>query len=419
MERSFAFTAGSMNNIGGNNDSIHFRDQRIQEARFWLPCSWSLKSCLRFRFFEVMAWVFWTKVFNKETWNQLFVFTVGSAAGLCLPLLWDGWPVMAPMHRLFCQNLRRAIFSCSNLLTWKYWSVLSSGGRDDDLTFTKCLSWWSDLCNGHRSLDLCHCCLFLDQSGSLSMWPSFWQLVEASSWRLCIRSSEVFEAFMIISIYSRTSPCGWYKSCTLWSDETVKFKKAWFITCLWRLSVSLSWVAQLRWCFPCMLLSWFDSTDVIGINSLLGIWLLCLCHDHSHVAHDVYDDLVMLSISMASVERINEVPTAKTTIDSPEMDQRSRWLIHQLWGCDLAYTICFTQASTCSQGINLSIRSGSYWYLGGTGSGKCLVQLIPVSMMLSLVGWTVAGHDVKEYDLDSSVLKWPWSSDQCPVLWYD
>jgi len=34
MERSFASTAGkSMNNIGGNNDSIlNFRDQRIQEA---------------------------------------------------------------------------------------------------------------------------------------------------------------------------------------------------------------------------------------------------------------------------------------------------------------------------------------------------------------------------------------------------
>jgi len=34
MERSFASTTGkSMNNIGGNNDSIlNFRDQRIQEA---------------------------------------------------------------------------------------------------------------------------------------------------------------------------------------------------------------------------------------------------------------------------------------------------------------------------------------------------------------------------------------------------
>ena len=40
---------------------------------------------------------------------------------------------------------------------------------------------------------------------------------------------------------------------------------------------------------------------------------------------------VMLSISMASVERINEVLTTKTTIDSPEKwDQRSRRWIHQL-----------------------------------------------------------------------------------------
>ncbi len=41
-------------------------------------------------------------------------------------------------------------------------------------------------------------------------------------------------------------------------------------------------------------------------------------HDHSHVAHDVYDDLCHVVDSMASVRRINEVLTTKTTIDSPE-----------------------------------------------------------------------------------------------------
>ena len=89
---------------------------------------------------------------------------------------------------------------------------------------------------------------------------------------------------MIISTiaFKKTSPiCGWWSPTLRKQMKPLNSRRlrVWFITCLWRLSVSLSWVAQL-WCFPCMLLSfWSLGSGLIWslvVNSLLGIWLLCL-----------------------------------------------------------------------------------------------------------------------------------------------
>ena len=45
--------------------------KEFKSHRFWLPCSWSLKSCLRFRF--PLSWrVFWTRCSTKKH-EQYFV----------------------------------------------------------------------------------------------------------------------------------------------------------------------------------------------------------------------------------------------------------------------------------------------------------------------------------------------------------
>ena len=113
---------------------------------------------------------------------------------------------------------------------------------------------------------------------------------------------------------------------------------------------------------------------------------------------------VMLSISMASVERINEVLTTKATIVSPEngIKEVADGSIN-FEDVTFAYTDENGDKTHVLQGINLSIRSGEViGILGGTGSGKSsLVQLIPRLYDVESGRVTVAGHDVKEYDLDS------------------
>ena len=80
---------------------------------------------------------------------------------------------------------------------------------------------------------------------------------------------------------------------------------------------------------------------------------------------------VMLSISMASVERINEVLTTKTTI-SPENGIKE--VVDgsiNFEDVTFAYTDENGDKTHVLQGINLSIRSGEViGILGGTGSGN-------------------------------------------------
>ena len=74
---------------------------------------------------------------------------------------------------------------------------------------------------------------------------------------------------------------------------------------------------------------------------------------------------VMLSISMASVERINEVLTTKTTIDSQKMGSKKSLMVRstlKMWLLLIPMKMATRPMSY--KGINLSIRSGSDWYLG-------------------------------------------------------
>ena len=113
---------------------------------------------------------------------------------------------------------------------------------------------------------------------------------------------------------------------------------------------------------------------------------------------------VMLSISMASVERINEVLNTESTIVSPEnglteVADGSISFDH----VDFSYTDENGDKTHVLKDITLDIKSGEViGILGGTGSGKSsLVQLIPRLYDVEAGQVKVAGHDVKDYDLDS------------------
>ncbi|MFR2063223.1 MAG: ABC transporter ATP-binding protein [Streptococcus sp.] len=113
---------------------------------------------------------------------------------------------------------------------------------------------------------------------------------------------------------------------------------------------------------------------------------------------------VMLSISTASVERIDEVLNTEATIVSPEnglteVADGSISFAH----VDFSYADENGDKTHVLKDISLDIKSGEViGILGGTGSGKSsLVQLIPRLYDVEEGQVRVAGHDVKDYDLDS------------------
>ncbi len=110
---------------------------------------------------------------------------------------------------------------------------------------------------------------------------------------------------------------------------------------------------------------------------------------------------VMLSMSFASVQRIDEVLDEKSDIVSPEkavteVKDGSIDFHH------VSFAYSADQEADSLEDIALHIRSGeTIGILGGTGSGKSsLVQLIPRLYDVTKGSLYVGGVDVKEYDLD-------------------
>ena len=110
---------------------------------------------------------------------------------------------------------------------------------------------------------------------------------------------------------------------------------------------------------------------------------------------------VMLSMSFASVQRIDEVLDEKSDIVSPtqavtEVKDGSIDFHH------VSFAYSADQEADSLEDIDLHIRSGeTIGILGGTGSGKSsFVQLIPRLYDVTKGSLCVGGVDVKEYDLD-------------------
>ena len=224
--------------------------------------------------------------------------------------------------------------------------------------------------------------------------------------------TKVFEAYDNLnnSIQENITNMRVVKSYVKEEEETVKFKKAsrliynMFMKAI-RIVILSSPAMMLSLYASFILISWIGAQLIVGGNFTTGELTSMFAYVMTILMSLMMFMMifVMLSISMASVERINEVLGTESTIVSPEnglteVADGSITFDH----VDFAYTDENGDKTHVLSDINLSIRSGEViGILGGTGSGKSsLVQLIPRLYDVESGSVKVAGQDVRNYDLD-------------------
>ena len=224
--------------------------------------------------------------------------------------------------------------------------------------------------------------------------------------------TKVFDAYDNLnnSIQENITNMRVVKSYVKEEEETVKFKKAsrliynMFMKAI-RIVILSSPAMMLSLYASFILISWIGAQLIVGGSFTTGELTSMFAYVMTILMSLMMFMMifVMLSISMASVERINEVLGAESTIVSPEnglteVADGSITFDH----VDFAYTDENGDKAHVLSDINLSIRSGEViGILGGTGSGKSsLVQLIPRLYDVESGSVKVAGQDVRNYDLD-------------------
>ena len=224
--------------------------------------------------------------------------------------------------------------------------------------------------------------------------------------------TKVFEAYDNLnnSIQENITNMRVVKSYVKEEEETVKFKKAsrliynMFMKAI-RIVILSSPAMMLSLYASFILISWIGAQLIVGGSFTTGELTSMFAYVMTILMSLMMFMMifVMLSISMASVERINEVLGTESTIVSPkngltEVADGSITFDH----VDFAYTDENGDKTHVLFDINLSIRSGEViGILGGTGSGKSsLVQLIPRLYDVESGSVKVAGQDVRNYDLD-------------------
>ena len=224
--------------------------------------------------------------------------------------------------------------------------------------------------------------------------------------------TKVFDAYDNLnnSIQENITNMRVVKSYVKEEEETVKFKKAsrliynMFMKAI-RIVILSSPAMMLSLYTSFILISWIGAQLIVGGSFTTGELTSMFAYVMTILMSLMMFMMifVMLSISMASVERINEVLGTESTIVSPEnglteVADGSITFDH----VDFAYTDENGDKAHVLSDINLSIRSGEViGILGGTGSGKSsLVQLIPRLYDVESGSVKVAGQDVRNYDLD-------------------
>ena len=224
--------------------------------------------------------------------------------------------------------------------------------------------------------------------------------------------TKVFDAYDNLnnSIQENITNMRVVKSYVKEEEETVKFKKAsrliynMFMKAI-RIVILSSPAMMLSLYASFILISWIGAQLIVAGSFTTGELTSMFAYVMTILMSLMMFMMifVMLSISMASVERINEVLGTESTIVSPEnglteVADGSITFDH----VDFAYTDENGDKTHVLSDINLSIRSGEViGILGGTGSGKSsLVQLIPRLYDVESGSVKVAGQDVRNYDLD-------------------
>lgn len=156
--------------------------------------------------------------------------------------------------------------------------------------------------------------------------------------------------------------------------------------------------------YACILaISWLGARMIVGGSMTTGELMSMMTYTTNILMSLMMLSMifVMLSMSFASVQRIDEVLDEKSDIVSPEkavteLKDGSIDFHH------VSFAYSADQEADSLEDIALHIRSGeTIGILGGTGSGKSsLVQLIPRLYDVTKGSLYVGGVDVKEYDLD-------------------
>lgn len=224
--------------------------------------------------------------------------------------------------------------------------------------------------------------------------------------------TKVFEAYDNLnnSIQENITNMRVVKSYVKEEEETVKFKKAsrliynMFMKAI-RIVILSSPAMMLSLYASFILISWIGAQLIVAGSFTTGELTSMFAYVMTILMSLMMFMMifVMLSISMASVERINEVLGTESTIVSPEngLTEAADGSI-TFDHVDFAYTDENGDKAHVLSDINLSIRSGEViGILGGTGSGKSsLVQLIPRLYDVESGSVKVSGQDVRNYDLD-------------------
>ena len=156
--------------------------------------------------------------------------------------------------------------------------------------------------------------------------------------------------------------------------------------------------------YACILaISWLGARLIVGGSMTTGELMSMMTYTTNILMSLMMLSMifVMLSMSFASVQRIDEVLDEKSDIVSPEkavteLKDGSIDFHH------VSFAYSADQEADSLEDIDLHIRSGeTIGILGGTGSGKSsLVQLIPRLYDVTKGSLNVGGVDVKEFDLD-------------------
>lgn len=225
--------------------------------------------------------------------------------------------------------------------------------------------------------------------------------------------TQVFEAYDNLnnSIKENITNMRVVKSYVKEREETDKFKKAsrriykMFMRAI-RVVIMSNPAMMLSMYASFLMISWFGAHLIVGGSLTTGELTSMFSYTMTILMSLMMFMMifVMLSISTASVERIDEVLSTEATIVSPEnglteVADGSIIFDH----VDFSYTDENGDKTHVLKDITLDIKSGEViGILGGTGSGKSsLVQLIPRLYDVEEGQVRVAGHDVKDYDLDS------------------
>lgn len=160
---------------------------------------------------------------------------------------------------------------------------------------------------------------------------------------------------------------------------------------------------QLSMYASILAISWLGARMIVGGSMTTGELMSMMTYTTNILMSLMMLSMifVMLSMSFASVQRIDEVLDEKSDIVSltqavTEVKDGSIDFHH------VSFAYSADQEADSLEDIDLHIRSGeTIGILGGTGSGKSsFVQLIPRLYDVTKGSLCVGGVDVKEYDLD-------------------